>query len=169
MRTAWHKAGNYGQWHQRHQPPFSRSLGLVSKSDEYSVLQLKVPRTALWMDVHQRLHLPKNHLPSDWHWLNENTSFGFVSMSKSICLSSIIKINSAVVFMYLDIILTVITEKSVTKLTALCSEWDLNSASYGAGTTRWMKIIKTKYAIAIFSMRLSLMPVHIGEEFTFRF
>lgn len=57
-------------------------------------------------------------------------------MSKSICLSSIIKINSAVVFMYLDIILTVITEKSVTKLTALCSEWDLNSASYGAGTTR---------------------------------
>lgn len=133
MRAAWCEARDYSQWRQRHQPSFSGSLGPISKRDECSVPLLKAPRTALWKNGHQRLHLLKNHLLSAWHWENENTSFRFISTNKTICLSSIIKINSAVVLMYLDIRVTIITEQSVTKLIAMCLHgiWTVRSMELG--------------------------------------
>lgn len=48
-----------------------------------------------------------------------------LSASKSICLGVITDCNS-VVLMYLAILVTTITGKAVTELTALCSEQDLN-------------------------------------------
>lgn len=48
-----------------------------------------------------------------------------LSANKSICLGVITDCNS-VVLMYLAILVTTITGKAVTELTALCSEQDLN-------------------------------------------
>lgn len=52
--------------------------GLISKSNECSVLQLKALRTVLWAKEHKGLYFLKNQVLKAWNWVKGHTSFRFI-------------------------------------------------------------------------------------------